>query len=301
MSDLSTLYRIDPDWGEPPGNRVNQPVLVIALEGWVDAGLGSSAAMAELLNASPHKQIASFDIEELIDQRARRPIARIVDGITTDLTWPSIRVLGSRDRAGSDICYLTGPEPDFRWRSFIEAVVELVDRLGVRMVVGLGAFPAPTPHTRPIRLIATSPSPSAGLATRIGTMQGTIEVPAGVQSALEGALGEAGIPTIGLWARVPHYLAAMPYPEASATLIDGLCAITGAVLDTSALHRAAETTGRQVNELIAGNTEHLDMVRQMETAFDSEDGSTSFMLGNQVPSGDEIAAELEQFLRGEGA
>jgi predicted ATP-grasp superfamily ATP-dependent carboligase len=297
----SPLYRIDPEWGEPPGEHVNAPVLVVALEGWVDAGLGSSAAIAELLSASPTAQVASFDTEALIDQRARRPIARLVDGITTELTWPSIRLLAGKDRIGADILYLSGPEPDFRWPSFIAAVVELVQRLGVRTVVGLGAFPAPAPHTRPVRLTSTVPPQSADMVGRVGFVQGTIEVPAGVQAALEVALGNAGVPVIGLWARVPHYVAAMPFPEASAALIEGMCALTGIVFDTSALRAAGEASRRQVDDLISGNSEHTDMVHRLESSIDSEEGDPDpFGIEDGVPSGDEIAAELEQFLRGEG-
>ena len=280
----SPLYRIDPAWGEPVGERVKSPVLVVALEGWVDAGLGSSAAIAELLGASPTAEVASFDTEALIDQRARRPIARLVNGVTAELTWPSIRVLAGKDRIGADILYLTGPEPDFRWHAFTDAVVELVRRLGVRTVVGLGAFPAPTPHTRPVRLASTVPPESADLAGRVGTVQGTLEVPAGVQAALEVALGAAGIPVIGLWARVPHYVSAMPYPEASAALIEGLCAVTGAVLDTVELRTAGVASRTQVDELIGANPDHLEMVRRLEAAIDSEEG-TPLGLAADLPSG----------------
>jgi hypothetical protein len=292
------LWRSDPSWGEPIGARVDDPVLVVALDGWVDAGLGASTAIAELLGASPTQVVATFDTEPLIDQRARRPIARLVDGITTELTWPAIRLLAGTDRTGRDMLYLTGPEPDFGWRRFLEAVTELARRMGVVTVVGLGAFPAPTPHTRPVRLASTVPAQSAELAGRIGFIQGTIDVPAGIQAALELALGAAGIPVIGLWARVPHYVAAMPFPEASAALIEGMCAITGTVFDTAPLRTAGQASRRQIDELIAGNAEHAEMVRRLESAFESE--AESFGLSTDVPSGDEIAAELERFLREEG-
>ena len=249
--------------------------------------------------ASPTAVVATFDTEPLIDQRARRPIARLEDGVTTELTWPTIRLLAGKDRVGADILYLTGPEPDFGWRTFIEAVVGIVHRLDVRMVVGLGAFPAPAPHTRPVRLASTVPPESADLVGRVGTVQGTLEVPAGVQAALEVALGQAGVPVIGLWARVPHYVSAMPYPEASAALIEGLCAVTGIVLDTVELRTAGESSRLQVDELIGANPDHVDMVRRLEAAIDSEEG-TPMGLDQDLPSGDEIAEELEQFLRGEG-
>jgi len=296
--DPSSLYEIDEGWSEPIGDRLSRPVLVVALEGWVDAGLGASAAVAELLGASPTTLVATFDTELLVDQRARRPIARLEDGVTTELTWPSIRIVAGKDRIGADILYLTGPEPDFRWPTFIEAVVSLAQRLGVRIVVGLGAFPAPTPHTRPVRLASTVPPQSADLAGRVGTVRGTLEVPAGVQAALEVAAGEADIPTIGLWARVPHYVSAMPYPEASAALIEGLSAVTGTVLDSSLLRAAGEASRRQVDELIGANPDHLEMVRRLEQALDSEEGNP-MGFDTHVPSGDEIAAELERFLRGE--
>ena len=295
-----TLYRFSPGWSDRPADGSDGPVLVVALEGWVDAGLAASSAVTELLSASTITDVAEFDPETLIDQRARRPVARLVNGVTAELTWPSLRVQAGRDGTGATVYYLTGPEPDFRWRSFLEAVLNLVERLGVRMVVGLGAFPAPAPHTRPVRLASTVPPQSAGLAARIGFVQGTIEVPAGIQAALEMALGEVGIPVIGLWARVPHYVAAIPFPEASAALVDGLCAVTGLVLDSSTLHAAAEASRRQVDELIAGNPEHGEMVRRLESSIDSEEGNLFGLPEDDVPSGDEIAAELERFLRGEG-
>ena len=297
--DPLSLYQFDPHWGEPVGQRLTRPVLVVGLEGWVDAGMGASAAIDELITSSPTTLVATFDTEMLVDQRARRPIARLEDGVTTELTWPAIRVVAGKDRVGTDIVYLTGPEPDFRWPTFIRAVVGLVQDLKVRTVVGLGAFPAPTPHTRPVRLASTVPPQSADLAGRVGTVHGTLEVPAGVQAALEVSLGLAGVPVIGLWARVPHYVSAMPYPEASAALIEGLCAVTGTVLDSSSLRRAGEESRRQVDELIGANPEHLEMVRRLEAALDSEEASHAG-LDVDVPSGDEIAAELEQFLRGEG-
>ena len=295
----SELYQWDDEWDTSPAGALEQPVLVIALDGWVDAGMGASAAVAELLTSSSPRAVAAFDGEDLIDQRARRPIARLEDGVTTELTWPVIRAIAAKDEIGADILYLTGPEPDFRWPTFISAVIELCGALGVRMVVGLGAFPAPTPHTRPVRLASTVPPSSSELAGRVGTVRGTLEVPAGVQTALEVALGEAGIPVIGLWARVPHYVSAMPYPEASAALIDGLAAVTGLVLDATSLREAGEAARHQVDQLIEANPDHLEMVRRLETALDSQEADMP-ILDVEVPTGDEIAAELEQFLRGEG-
>lgn len=276
---------------------LSEPVLVTALEGWVDAGLGAATAVTALVTEPPSEPVATFDGDHFLDQRARRPIARIVDGVTTELTWPRIQVRHGHDEAGADMLYLVGPEPDFHWGEFVDAVVGLAVRWHVRMVVGLGAFPAPAPHTRPVKLAATAPPSSAELVARVGVVQGELEVPAGVQAALELGLGEAGLEVVSLWARVPHYVAAMPFPEASAALVEGLAGVAGLTLDSSVLRGAADSTRRQVDELIAGNAEHGAMVRKLEESIDASEGNA---LGvEELPSGDELAAELEHFLRGE--
>jgi proteasome assembly chaperone (PAC2) family protein len=277
---------------------LDRPVLVVALEGWVDAGLGAATAITALLTDSPTEQLVTFDGDHFIDQRARRPVARIVDGVTTELSWPQIQIRHGRDGAGADVLYLVGPEPDFHWRQFVDAVVGLALAYGVRMMVGLGAFPAPAPHTRPVKLAATAPSASASLISRVGVVQGELEVPAGVLAALELGFGSVGVDAVSLWARVPHYVSAMAFPDASAALIDGLAAMAGLVLDSSTLHGAADNSRRQVDELIAGNPEHLAMVRKLEESIDASEGNA---FGTEpIPSGDELAAEFEKFLRDEG-
>jgi predicted ATP-grasp superfamily ATP-dependent carboligase len=275
----------------------DRPVLVVALEGWVDAGLGADGAISALLSIGPTELIATFDGESLIDQRARRPVVHIVRGVNEGLTWPVIQMRVGQDRDGADICYLVGPEPDFRWPSFVQAVIGLCREIGVRMVVGLGAFPAPAPHTRPVRLAATAPLASADLVARVGVVQGEIDVPSGVWGALEIGLGEADISTVGLWARVPHYVSGMSFPAASAALLDGLAAIAGLSLDSSPLHAAADASLRQVDELIAKSDEHKAMVRQLENSVDATEGNPLDV--PQLPTGDELAAELERYLRGD--
>jgi len=276
---------------------LDSPVLVVSLEGWVDAGLGADSAISALLSASPTELVATFDGETLIDQRARRPVVHIARGVNEGLTWPVIQIRAGSDLAGSDVCYLVGPEPDFRWPSFVTAVIELSREIGVRMVVGLGAFPAPAPHTRPVRLAATAPSSSSDLLARVGVMQGEIDVPSGVWGALEIAFGEIGVPIVGLWARVPHYVAAMAFPSAGAALLDGLSTVADLTIDSSALHTAGDATLGQVDDLIAKSDEHISMVRQLERSVDAAEGNPLDI--GQVPTGDELAVELERYLRGE--
>ena len=276
--------------------ELSEPVLVVSLEGWIDAGLGASTAISTMLNTISTEVLATFDTEYFIDQRARRPLARIVDGITTELTWPEIQLRYGRDGDGADILFLVGPEPDFHWSDFIDVVTDATGRFDVRLVVGLGAFPAPTPHTRPVRVIATAPEASAHLLPLIGTVTGELEVPAGISAALELGFAEVDMDIVTLWARVPHYVAAMPYPQASAALIDGLARIAGLTLDASHLRASADEARQRVDDLVTNNPDHSTMVERLEEAADETEGTS---LGEELPSGDELAAELERFLRGE--
>jgi hypothetical protein len=276
---------------------LDRPVLVVALEGWVDAGLGADGAISALLSAGPTELVATFDGESLIDQRARRPVVHIARGVNEGLTWPVIQMRLGQDLAGADVCFLVGPEPDFRWPTFVNSVVGLCRDLKIRMVVGLGAFPAPAPHTRPVRLAATAPPESADLVTQVGIVQGEIDVPSGVWGALELALGQADIAVVGLWARVPHYVSGMAFPSASAALLDGLASVAGLSVDASALHTAADASLRQVDDLISKSSEHTAMVRQLEHSVDTAEGNPLDV--GQLPTGDELAAELERYLRDE--
>lgn len=271
------------------------PVLVIHLEGWIDAGLGGATAMASLVEAGDPQPVAAFDADELIDYRARRPTVRIADGVNQGLTWQEPRMVLTTDREGRDMLLLIGPEPDMRWHAFVSDVVSLSRELGVRMAVGLGAFPAPVPHTRPVRLATTATEED--MAARVGFVTGTIDVPGNVEAALELAFAKAGIPALGLWARVPHYVAALPYPAASSALITGLAGLAGLSLETADLDTAADVARRRVEDLIAGNDEHKAMVAQLESAVDTSEGNPMNL--GEIPSGDEIAAELQRFLRGQ--
>jgi hypothetical protein len=272
---------------------LHEPLLIVTLEGWVDAGLGAAAALAAMLGAVSTEVAANFDVDNLLDHRARRPVVRIVDGVNRGLMWPEIQLRAGRTDAGQDLLFLVGPEPDHQWRAFSNAVAELAGLFDVALVVGLGAFPAPVPHTRPARLVATASSTE--LAHRVGFLPGTIDVPAGVQAALEGKFAELGVPAVGLWSRVPHYAAAMPYPEASVVLLEGLERLTSVTVDTSELRAAAQSTRVRLDELVANSEEHAALVHQLEAAIDAE---SERPLG-LIPSGDELAAEVERFLREE--
>jgi hypothetical protein len=282
------------------GSRtLDHPVLVVALDGWIDAGFGVAKAVASVLEPERSVELARFDPDQLVDYRSRRPTMTVRDGVNAGVDWPAPRLLASTDPVGNDILWLVGPEPDLAWQRFGEELASLAVSLGVRLSVGLGAFPAPVPHTRPVRLVATATT--ADLAAQVGYLSGEIIVPTGIEGAIEPALAEAGVPAVGLWARVPHYAAAMAFVPASATLVHGLNAIAKVALDTSRLDQEADETLTRLSTAIAQSPEHQAMVSALESQLDAVERGPDDIgaFGQRLPSGDEIAAELERFLRGE--
>ena len=273
------------------------PVLVLALDGWIDAGLGAANARTALLTMIDTTLVATFDADELLDHRARRPTMHLSDGVMERLTWPTIELRAGSDLDGNDVVLLVGAEPDHRWQAFSEAAVDLAMELGVRLVVGLGAYPAPVPHTRPTRIATTASDPSLA---RFAAVRSTIDVPSGINAAIEWRAHELGIPAVGLWAQVPHYVAAMPYPAASAALVEALALVGELQIDVAPLHDEAAAARQRLDALVEQNPEHVQMVHQLETAYDNEISVTNMGdtgLAGPLPSGDELAAEVERYLR----
>jgi proteasome assembly chaperone (PAC2) family protein len=271
---------------------LESPVLIMVLKGWIDAGLGADGAADVLTEGLDRRTIARFDADALLDWRARRPTMRLVDGINTQLTWEETELSWATDRSGNHVLLLLGNEPDHAWLAFSEQVVDLALDLGARMVVGLGAYPTPAPHTRP-PLLASSAS-SEDLAH--GLLQSSVEVPSGIQGMIERRAALRGLPAIGLWAQVPHYVAAMPYPAASLALLQGTNRIAGLDLPIADLPERADASRARIDELIAQNPEHAAMLEQLEAQAEHQATSTEL----SVTSGDELAAELERFLRDQG-
>ncbi len=284
-SELCTLH-------ERP--ELLSPVLVMVLEGWIDAGLGAQKARSVMEEQGSSVTVASFDADELLDHRARRPSMELVDGVHHGLTWPAIELRASTDRDGREYLLLTGAEPDHRWGAFSEAAVDLALEFDCRLVVGLGAYPAAAPHTRSTGLVTTSTTPE--LASEVGFVQGRVVVPAGVQAAIEDRCRAVGLPAVGLWAQVPHYAAAMPYPDAALALLAGLEHVSELVFDIGSLRRESRETRRRIDELVANSEEHRDLVTQLEAQADAMAEAQS----PNLPSGEELAEELERFLRDQG-
>ncbi len=283
---MSSLYSMveQPD--------LESPVLVMALKGWVDAGLGADGAMETVSNLLERRTVARFDADALLDWRARRPVMRLEDGVNTRLTWEETELSWARDGRGNDLLLLAGNEPDHAWLAFSEQVVDLALDLGTRLVIGLGAYPTPVPHTRPVQIASSASSDEMAE----GFVRNTVEVPSGVQGMIERRAALRGLPVLGLWAQVPHYVAAMPYPAASLALLEAANRVAQIDLPLGDLPERAVASRARIDELIGQNAEHLAMLEQLEQQADQH--ATTTQLADA--SGDELVAELERFLREQG-
>ncbi len=273
------------------------PILIVALEGWIDAGFGAAGAAEVLRDQLITEPVARFDTDALLDQRARRPVMHLINGVNTGLTWPSIELLSATDRDGRDVLLLMGSEPDHKWQAFCDDVVTLSTDLGVSRVLGLGAYPAGTPHTRPVRMSITANTER--LATRLPQYaRGSLDVPAGVEAALEERFRDADIDAVGLWAQVPHYASGMPYPAASAALIDAAGDVGNRRFKVESLHDDASATRVKLDQLVSQSAEHSALLAQLEEAYDQEtENDVGFDVEEPIPTGDELAAQVEEFLR----
>jgi proteasome assembly chaperone (PAC2) family protein len=229
----------------------------------------------------------------LLDWRARRPVMRLENGLNTQLVWDETELSWARDGKGNDVLLLVGNEPDHAWLAFSEQVVDLALDLGTRLVVGLGAYPTPAPHTRPPLLAASASSEELAQ----GLVRSSVEVPSGVQGMIERRAAVRGLPSLGLWAQVPHYVAAMPYPAASLALLEATNRIAGLDLPLGDLAVRAEASRARIDELIGQNPEHHAMLEQLEQQADQS--ASEVQLADA--SGDELVAELERFLREQGS
>jgi hypothetical protein len=281
-----------------PQPSLTDPVLIVMLTGWIDAGGAARAAIEAIQADAEASPVAEFDDDTYVDFRARRPVMELREGLHSVLHWERITLSVGHDQTGRDVLVLTGPEPDMAWHRFTRVVGEAATALGVRHMVHLGAYPFAVPHTRAPRLSVSSPSQD--VLARVPFLRSSIDVPAGVAAALEREMHERGIPALGVWAQVPHYISAMSYPAASVALLDGLREATGLVIDGATLRNEVVIQRRRLDGMVGNNDEHATMIRQLEQIYDASDDTVGGFAGGptlEMRSGDELAEELEQFLR----
>jgi predicted ATP-grasp superfamily ATP-dependent carboligase len=294
---LYTLADPSPDLVPGPG-----PVLVHALNGFVDAGSAPRLVADHLLGSLPHEPVATFDADQLVDYRSRRPAMVYDHDHYASFERPELVLHAVRDRDGQVFLLLRGPEPDTQWERFAAAVTELIEHFDVSSTVGLHAIGMPVPHTRPLGVIGHANR--ADLVPQGQNWPGTVQIPGSAAALLELRLGEAGHPALGFVVQVPHYLSDTPYPDAAAVLLDSLSDYAGLVVPRSELLSAAEQTREAIAEQVAGSDEVARVVTALEQQYDAYAGGQerrSLLATDdaQLPSADELAAEVERYLKSE--
>lgn len=262
------------------------PVLLAAFDGWVDAGSAATTALAIL--ADDGDVVATFDADRLFDYRARRPPLEIVDGRLTTLTWHEL-VLRRTRLDERDLLVLVGPEPDYRWRAFTADVVDLSQRLGVVQWISLGAIPAAVPHTRPVPIIGTEASPGLLRGEVMAGPEGTLRVPSALVSALELEVSAAGIPALGYFAQVPHYVSG-PYATAAVELLRALGTHLGTEIAAHELEDEARELRARLDTAAGLDDTTRGYVERLEAMYDEQ----------RLPSGDDLISDIERFLRDQG-
>jgi hypothetical protein len=295
MLDPAELYRLEPD--VPP---LTEPVLVVALDGFVDAGAAARLAVESLQATGPARRVARFDVDQLVDYRSRRPPLRFDTDRWTDYTAPELDVVALADTGGTGFLLLSGPEPDTQWERFAAAVEQLVRHFQVRLVVSMAGIPMAVPHTRPIGVTVHGTRPE--LTEGHEALFAAAEVPGSAVALTEYRLGQAGHAAMGFAVHVPHYLARAEYPQAARVLVDHLTVATGLYVPTEALTAAAERAEREIAEQVAASEEVAQVVaaleRQYDTVLPGRADRAGAGLSGELPSADELAAEVERFLAG---
>jgi proteasome assembly chaperone (PAC2) family protein len=278
--------------GDPP--ELRSPVLVCAFAGWNDAASAATTAIEAVAAALDSEVVARLDPEEFYDFQVNRPTIRLVEGRTRHIDWPAnTMVTAIASGAERDLILMSGVEPNLRWRSYSTAILDAAQRMGVEMLVSLGALIADVAHTRPV--------PITGLATdqelveKLNLSRSNYEGPTGIVGVLHDQCRERGISSASLWAAIPHYVAAVPNPKAALALLRRLEGMTGIAIEASELEDAMDRFESQIDRAVAANPEIEELVRRLEAEQADE-----VELPADVPSGDTLAREFQRFLRQRG-
>jgi proteasome assembly chaperone (PAC2) family protein len=270
--------------------ELRSPVLIAAFRGWNDGGQGATLGAGYLARNWGGEAFAEIDPENFYDFQAVRPSVSLEEGLTRKLEWPSNTFLHAPipdlDR---DAVVLLGVEPNLRWKTYSQLILGLAQELEVELVVTLGSLLADVPHTRPAPVSAAASDPA--LVEKLGVEPSRYEGPTGIVGVLLDACRRAGIPSVSLWAAVPHYVSLAPSPRAALALCRRLGELVGTEIDLAELEQAAEEYNEQVTEAVASDAETAAYVEELERRVDLMEAA------EELPSGDSLAAELTRFLR----
>jgi proteasome assembly chaperone (PAC2) family protein len=275
-------------WEQRP--ELRRPVLVAGFEGWNDAASAASEAAGWLTRQFGATKMASMDPEEHFDFQSARPTVELVDGVTRDLTWPANEFFAVPVDA-RDLVVLRGVEPNLRWPSFCRDVLGVAGETGCEMVVTLGALLADVPHTRPVRVTGATTDPE--LMTNLHLQRSRYEGPTGIVGVLHDTARATGIASASLWAPVPHYVSTPPNPLATRALLDRLAQLLGTSFELGDLDELSQAWQTRVDEVVSQDDDVRSYVGQLEERYDTE-------AETDVPSGEGLADEVEQFLRDRG-
>jgi predicted ATP-grasp superfamily ATP-dependent carboligase len=268
---------------------LERPTLIAAFRGWNDGGQGASLAAGYLAKLWGAERFAEVDPENFFDFQATRPHVTLEDGVTRRIDWPAtVFYHGRPPGLDHDVVLLLGIEPNLRWRTFTDIVVDFARELGTELVVTLGALLADVPHTRPCPVTGTASDEQ--LVERLGLSASRYEGPTGVVGVLHDACRRVGLPSVSLWAAVPHYVSLTPSPRAALALCERLSDLLGTEIETEELEEASNAYVDQVSEAVSSDPDTATYVEELETRADE-------ILEEDVPSGEALAAELTRFLR----
>jgi predicted ATP-grasp superfamily ATP-dependent carboligase len=270
--------------------ELEHPILITAFRGWNDGGQGASLATGYLAKLWDATRFAEIEPENFFDFQATRPHVSLEEGMTRRIDWPETVFYHARpDGLDRDVVLLLGIEPNLRWRTFTDLVAGLAGELGIELLITLGALLADVPHTRSAPV--TGSASDKELVERLGLSASRYEGPTGIVGVLHDAFSKAGVPSASLWAAVPHYVAATPSPKAALALVERASELLGSAVPTTALEIASASYERQVSEVVESDDDVSEYVQRLEESSDEED------VEMELPSGDALAADFEQYLR----
>lgn len=298
MLDPHALYEVTDELPE-----LGRPVLVQALSGFVDAGNATRLAREHLVETLDARTVATFDVDQLLDYRSRRPPMIFVEDHWDQYDDPRLDLHLLHDDEGTPFLLLTGPEPDLQWERFVAALIALVERLGVRLTVGLNSIPMAVPHTRPTGV--TAHASRRELIAGYEPWLQRVQVPGSAGHLLEYRLGQRGFDAMGFAAHVPHYLAQAEFPAAAEVLLTSVSKATGLLLPTDGLRQAAELVRADIDRQITQTEEAAQLVQALEEQYDAftrgrQRGSNLLADPGPLPTAEELGAELERFLAEQG-